>query len=226
VQVQNEVTGLAYSLSPLVLFDIGARVTIPNVGLGFELGVSYVRVKYALDTMPAVEPRDPSGGFLGVAGAAFYVLELARFGDKQESRFYLAPLVGLKYESLSVADQEPIDIVLSSSRVEPNVGLRIGLGLDALALEANAKLGFIASYSESPDSTGDGGGGIGLELGATLRYWMSDNFALYLGAEYAYAQIGFDGVGTLIRFEDAPPLQNASLFVADFKTTIGAALAL
>lgn len=226
VAVGPQVTGLAYSLTPLVLLDVGAAVTIPNVGLGFELGLSFVPVKYQIDVDPAVDPSGPKGTFLDVGGGAFYKLVLSRFGDNQTSNFFLAPQVGVQYASLSVDDQIPYSVVLSNSAVAPYAGVRAGVLLDNLALEFDGRFKFIASYSESPSETGEGGSGIGFVIGGRARYWMSEHFGVAFRIAYDYSKIGFSGEGSRTPFIDDPALVDASAFSNSLRASVGVILAI
>lgn len=224
VAVGEQVTGLAYDLSPLVLFEAGARLNIPGTGLGIELGLSFVPVKYNIEVEPAVDPAEPKGSFLNVGGAVSYRLDLADLGGGDA--VYLSPLVGVSYEGLSVESQAPYAVVISSSQIAPAIGTRFGLGLGDLVLEAKLALELVVSYSESPDKTGEDGGGIGLLLGAGLRYWVSENFGVFMDLAYDYTRITFNGEATRTPFIEDPKIENATVFSGNLKTALGVAVAL
>lgn len=226
VSVGPQVTGLAYRLSPLILLDAGVALNIPNIGLGFELGLSFVPVKYQIDVDPAVDPAAPKGRFLDFGGAALYRIVLARFGDGEASRFYVAPQLGFQYASLSVEAQEPHAVVLSWSSVAPFAGARLGVVLDALTLELDPRFKLVVSYGEAPDTTGDGGSGIGVGIGATGRYWVSDHFGMSFRLAYDYSQVSFSGKGTRIPFAEDPALVDASAYSSDLRASVGVVLAL
>jgi hypothetical protein len=226
VAVGPQVTGLAYKLTPLILLDAGVAVQIPNVGLAFELGLSFVPVKYQIDVDPAVMPAAPKGRFLDVGGGALYKLTLARFGGGEQSRFFVAPQIGFQYSSLSVEAQEPYAVVLSWSSVAPYAGAKLGVVLDALALELDARFKFIVSYGEAPDSTGDGGSGTGFHVGAVVRYWMSEHFGVAFRAAYDFSRVSFSGEGSRTPFVDDPPLLDASAYSSDLRASFGVVLGL
>jgi hypothetical protein len=226
VAVGPQVTGLAYSLTPLVLLDVGVAVQIPNVGLSFELGLAYVPVKYQIDVDPAVDPTGPTGSFLDVGGGALYRIVAARFGEDRASNFYISPQVGFQYNSLSVEDQAPYAVVLSNSAIAPYAGVRTGVLLDNLALEVDGRFKLIVSYSEAPSQTGDSGSGTGFVIGGRARYWMSENFGVSFRIAYDFSKVGFSGEGSRTPFVDDPALIDASAFSNSLRASIGVVLAI
>jgi hypothetical protein len=226
VTVGGQATGLAYNLNPLVCIAGRARLMLPDIGLGAELDLSFVPVKYTIDVSPAVTPNTPGGHFLNVGVTGFYELTVARFGKSEDSRFFIAPLAGLSYNSLAVAAQTPYAVVVSSSAVSPTLGGRVGLQLAALTLEANVKASIIVSYSESPQNTGTGGGGFGLYTGAALRYWISSTLGVSFAIGYDFMRIGLSGMGSRAPFANDPALNNATVFSGNVKAIGGVALAI
>jgi hypothetical protein len=226
VAVGAQVTGLAYDLTPLMLLDAGVGVQIPGIGLGFELGLAFVPVKYQIDVDPAVDPAAPKGSFFDVGGSIFYELVLSEFGEGNASRFFLTPQLGFSYASLSVEDQEPYAVVLSSSMVAPWGGAKAGLVLGDLAFELEGRFKLVVSYSEAPVETGSDGGGSGVFIGAGARYWVSDNFGMVVRAGYDFARVSFAGEGTRTPFVDDPPLLDASAFTSSLRASVGVILAL
>lgn len=224
VSVAGAATGLAYDLSPLLLVEAGARFLVPSTGLSFGVDFALVPVKYDIQVEPAVTPTDPSGSFIDVALTAAYQLELAKVGA--DGALYLAPLLGFRYTSLSVDEQTPYAVVVSSTLLAPEAGVLFGVGLGALAIEAHAKLDLALSYDETPVSTGADGSGLGLDVGATGRLWLGDLFGLYLGLGYDFAKISLSGTGTRTRFVDDPELVDASVSSGNLRVGAGALLAL
>jgi hypothetical protein len=226
VAVGGQSTGLAYNLNPLYGVAGGARVAIPSAGLSLDLGLSYVHVSYRVDVTPAVTPTNPSGRFLDFQAVLAYELMLSRFGAKEEKRFFVAPLLGVVYRSLSVERTVPDAIVLSSSALAPRIGGKLGLMLGSVALEAIGAADLVVSYNEEPEKTGQNGTGLGLSIGAAGRYWLSETFGVSLSGGYEYMKISMSGPGTRKPFVNDPQLLNASVFSGDWKMTLAAMLAL
>lgn len=216
-------TGLAYSLGPLFALAAQARVAIPGSAAALELDLSFSPVAYSLNVQPAVVPANPSGHFLnfGVTGLYEFGLPL-HFAD----RVYLAPMVGLLYDSLSVDQQSPSTVVLSSGAFGLAFGGRGGLQLGRISVDATLKLDYFASYSESPQTTGDGGRGLGVSLLGAGRYWLSSNFGLMSSIGYEFMSIGFSGKGTRVGFQRDPQLTNASVAAGNAKVIVGVVVAI
>lgn len=229
VVVGGEVTGLAYSLSPLMMLGAEAGVYLDDYKLGFDLGFSYVPVRYSIDVEPTVDPNQPKGSFLDFSLTARYRLRLTEIG--RDGYFALSPALGLRYAALSVSPQsymgqEDFSVVLGWSSVTPVLGANLELALDErLILEATIRLGLIVSYGESPTTTGDGGGGLALGFGAGARYWILDPVGAFVRLGYDYQSIGMSGAGTRKPFVDDPPLVDASVLSSQFRVSVGAMVA-
>jgi hypothetical protein len=240
VTVGSQSTGLAYRLNPLFLVQGGARVMLPDLGLGLELGLSYAHVSYNIDVSPVVHADKcteamsmaspgscgPSGAFFNFSALAFYQLTVTRFGANQENRFFVAPLAGVFYTSLSVDKQVPVTVVVGSSAFAPSLGGRFGVIVGAIEVEAVARANFVVSYSESPFTTGGSGGGFGLLVGAGGRFWVTENVGVGFNVGYDFMKIGLKGDGTRISFMGDPQLTNASVYSSDWKAALGAIVAL
>lgn len=227
VAVGGQVTGLAYTLSPLMMINAGAAVLVPDTAIQIELDLAFVPVKYAIDVMPPVSPSEPTGRFLNVGAAALYRLELSRFGSDEEGRVFLSPLVGLSYNSMTVESQGENTVVVSWSAIDIAAGLRLGIRVDEqLAFGIQGRFGVVPYYDEGPTTTGDGGFGIDFGIGAEARYWLSEAFGISLGGGYAYQRVGLGGSGTRTPFVDDPPLEDATVFSGDLKIGAGVMLAL
>lgn len=222
VTVGGQATGLAYTLSPLVLLEAGASVTIPDTGVALELAFSFVPVKYEIDVDPAVDPRRPGGRFIDIDGRVSYRFDLIELGSSRDEVLFVEPTLGVSYSSLTVQAQKPFAVIVSSSALAPAAGARFGVALGALVFEAIARGLLILSYSEEPDQTGESGGGIGLEVGAGAQYWISTNLGLFVGLGYEYARISLSGQGTRTPFVDDPVLEDATVFHGDIKASAGA----
>ena len=227
VAVGAQVTGLAYTLSPLMLIDVAATVSVPGVGLGATFDFSFVPVRYAIDVDPPVDPAEPSGRFMNLGGTAFWTIPLARFGDGEEGMLFVAPLLGGALTSMSAEPQGENTVVVSWNAFDLSGGVRLGVRASReLAFEVDGRGGLVLGYGESPATTGEGGSGLSLRFGGAARYWMSDNFGLFLGARYHYQRVGLSGVGTRTPFVDDPVLQDATVFSGDLKVSAGLLLAL
>ncbi len=225
VLVGGTPTALAYTLSPLFLLDVGARVQIPSTALGVELAFSFSPVKFALDTNPPVTPSEPGGSFLELGGAVGWRFWLSGDGTRREG-FAIEPLVGLRYESLSV-DAQDRAIVLGASAIVPHFGVRALLGVsDALVFGADARLRLPLGYSESGGAvTGESGSGFGLAFGGSARFWIVESFGLGANLTYTYTSISFTGAGTRQLFATDPTLVDASVASSSLRLTVGALIA-
>ncbi len=227
VAVGGVVTGLAYTLSPLMLIDAGARVTIPGVGFGFDARLSFVPVKYSIDVEPAVSPAEPTGRFFNVGVAAHYNLELARFGDDEAGRFVLTPLAGFFYDSMTVEGQGENTVVVSWSAIGLEAGGRATVQVsEQLVLDAEGRFGIVPVYNEGPTTTGRDGFGINFRVGGGGRYWISSAFGLQLGVSYTFQRVGLTGMGDRTPFVDDPPLEGATVFSGDLKIGTSVLLAI
>lgn len=225
VAVDGQVTGLAHTLNPLFLMTVGALVRAPSIGIGGEVWLSFVPVKYQIDVNPAVTPSDPGGRFFNVGGAVTYRLSLMEFGDT--GTLYLTPLLGAGYGSMTAEGQGDNSVVVSYSAIDVQGGLRIGAALTQdLVVELETKVGGVLLYDEGPTTTGDSGSGINLQFGLGGRYWLNDVFGIYAGFAYAYQRVGLTGVGTRVAFQDDPQLLDATVFNGDFKLFSGVHIAL
>ncbi len=225
VAVGGVVTGLAYTLSPLMLIDAGARVSIPDSGLGFDARLSFVPVKYAIDVQPAVTPAEPTGRFFNVGASVFYDLELAEFGDG--GRFVFSPLGGFFYDSMTVEGQGENTVVVSWSAIGFEAGGRAAVQVnESLVLDAEGRFGVVPIYSEGPTNTGRDAFGFNFRVGAGGRYWISDAFGLQLAMMYSFQRMGLSGMGTRTPFVDDPPLEGATVFSGDLKIGTSVLLAI
>ncbi len=226
VSVADEVTALAYRLSPLALINIGARVNIPDTGLGIELLANIAPVKYSLDTEPAVTPADPSGVFANVGLLLAYDIPLLTFGES--GALSLEPVVGEVVEMLNgTGEQMPHSIIVESMAVTTHVGVRPKLKFgDAFDIALDARLRIVAAYIENPNTTGDGGFGIGAWVGGKARYFVTDLFGISAELGYEYTQVGMSGEGNRAKFVGDPPLVNATVFSSAFRVALGLTLAI
>ncbi|MCK6549384.1 hypothetical protein L6R52_26310 [Myxococcota bacterium] len=224
VSVGDAATGLAYDLSPLLLVEAGARFLVPKTGLSLGVEFAFVPVKYDIQVEPAVTPTDPGGSFMDLALTVAYQLELAKLGAK--GSLYVAPLLGFRYTALSVDEQTPYAVVVSSTLLAPEAGVLFGVGLGALAIEAHAKVDLAVSYEETPVTTGADGSGLGLDVGATGRLWFGDLLGAYLGLGYDFAKVSLSGTGTRTRFVDDPELVDASISTGNLRVGVGVLVAL
>lgn len=225
VAVAGQVTGLAYTLNPLLLMTVGAAVRVPNLDIGAEVYLTYVPVTFQVDVSPPVDPSDPGGRFMDVGGALTYRLKLSQFGET--GTVYLTPLVGVNYGSMTVEGQGDNSVVVSYSGVDLQGGLRLGVSLSsALTIEIEGRGGAVLLYDEGPTNTGDGGSGIGLRFGAKARYWFTDVFGVYGGLDYSYQKVGLTGVGSRVAFEADPQLLDATVFSGSFRVFSGLHIAI
>lgn len=223
VVVGGAATALAYNLTPLFLIGGQLRFDVPGTGLGIEAEVMFSPVRYALEVEPPVEPADPGGRFLDFGGAVVYHLDL---DDDGRQGLALEPLIGVYYASLSV-DEQSRPVVLSYNALEPQVGTRVLFGAtEDLELELDLRFRWIASYGESPRTTGDGGGGFGFRAGGGGRYWLSREFGIGLSASYDYSKVALTGTGDRPRFENDPELVDANVAASNLRVALGAILAL
>jgi hypothetical protein len=220
VAVGGDVTGLAYTLSPLLLVSANVVVRAPRLGLGGELWLNFVPVKFLVDVDPPVVPRDPGGRFFDLGGAVSYRLNLAELGSS--GALYLTPLVGVGYSSMTAQGQGDNTVVVSYSGIDVQGGLRVGVApTEDLVFELEARGGVVLAYSEGPTTTGESGAGFNMKVGGQVRYWFTDMFGAYVNAGYAYQRMSMTGMGTRVGFVDDPTLLDATVFNGDFKLSSG-----
>ncbi|MCB9646486.1 MAG: hypothetical protein H6730_07790 [Deltaproteobacteria bacterium] len=220
VAVGGDVTGLAYTLSPLLLVTAHVVVRAPRLGLGGEVWTSFVPVKFVVDVDPPVDPNEPSGRFFDVGGAVSYRLNLTDIGTS--GGLYLTPLVGAEYASMTAQGQGENTVVVSYSGINVQGGLRIGVApMEDLVFELEGRGGLLLSYSEGPTTTGEGGSGFIVRVGGQVRYWFTDMFGAYVNAGYSYQRVGLTGTGTRVAFQEDPTLLDATVFNGDFKLSTG-----
>lgn len=228
VAVGGEVTGLAYDLNPLFLLSGDIDLFFGGIGpggLGINANVSFVPVKYQIDVDPPVDPAEPTGRFLNIGGSIRYRWDVVQFGES--GRFYVAPLLGVAYHLLSVQDQGENTVVVSWASVNVTGGAQLGVQISeffTLALEG--RVGGVASYNEAPTTTGNSGKGLNTLLGGQARFWISDYLGIYLNGIYEFQRVGLSGEGNRTPFVEDPPLNDATVFSADFKFGTGVMLSL
>ena len=218
VSVGDQATGLAYELRPTALIAGELMVNLPWLPISLEASLAYVPMLYDIDVDPAVTPDQPGARHLDVAASIGYGFRFWLFA--------LRPLLGITYRSLAVQKQEPIDVVVGSSAIAPHVGLRAGLRIGDVTMEARGLFRLIVSYEETPDSTGERGFGTSYLVGAAARYWITDYLGAYADVAYDFTRVGFEGAGTRIKFEGDPELMNATVFAAEIRAAVGVTFAL
>jgi hypothetical protein len=218
VSVKQQATGLAYRLRPTALIAGELSINLPWLPLSLEASIAYVPMFYDIDVEPAVTPDHPGARHLDVAGSIGYGFRVWIF--------VVRPLLGLTYRSLSVQQQQPIDIVVGSTSIAPHLGLRAGIRIGAVTMEAKGLVRLIASYRESPRRTGESSLGYSVLAGAAARYWITDFFGAYAEVAYDFTRIGFEGAGTRVKFEGDPELVEATVFAAEIRAALGVTFAL
>lgn len=221
-------TALAYRSGPLFLLSPALRFSPSSVPVWLDLTGDFASVGFTLATEPPLTPEVAGGAFLGLALSAGWAFELG-------SGISLAPAIGLRLERLGVEEQgvviegpggdamtEPFDVVLSSLAVVPTLGAvaQVELG-GALTLRAGAHFRWIAAYAESPTRSGEGAGGLGLQLGLEASWAVVSWLAVELGLRYQYSAVGFSGAGTRAPFANDPPIVEASAQYEDLKLGLG-----
>jgi hypothetical protein len=197
-----------------------------NLGLGIQIDLSYVLISVSPNTNTVVTPNEPGGHFMDIRVMADYEFVLIHFGQSVLSGLYVTPSAGIEYQGLDVDQQQPFSLVIGSKTVLLPLGLGLGLRFQRLTLEANARLGFIASYLESPASTGDSAGGLDLYTGAVARYWISSTLGVFFQGGYEFTRISMSGPGTRTIPSASPALMDALIFSGNAKGILGAVLGL
>jgi hypothetical protein len=127
---------------------------------------------------------------------------------------------------LSVEKQEPINVLVGSKSVAPHLGLRAGVRIGDAVVELNGLFRLVASYRESPDTTGGKGLGYSALIGGAFRYWITDFFGAFADVHYDFTHVGFDGAGTRVKFADDPVLMDATIRAAEVRAAIGVTFAI
>jgi hypothetical protein len=219
----GQTTGLAYELKPTGLVAAEVLFNVPSTLLSAEVGLAYVPMLYNIDVEPIVTPNQPGARHLDVAASLGYGF---RFSLIAEDNVELRPLVGVTYRSLAVQRQEPVDVLVGFQSIAPHGGLRAGLRIGDLTMEALGLFRVVASYKEAPATTGNDGLGISFAVGATARYWIIDNLGAYVNVGYDFTRVGFEGPGTRVGFKDDPALVDASVYAEEVRLAFGVAAAI
>lgn len=231
LSVDSAPTALAYRSGALFLLHPSLRFRRPGTPLWLSLQGDFASVGFTLATDPPLVPEVASGAFLGLGLSAGWAFSLG-------SRFSLSPALGLRIERLGVEEQavllpgeqeppetQPFDVVLSSFAFVPTLGAVGRLELTtALTVSAEAHLRWVAAYAESPSSSGDAGGGVGLQLGLSGSWAVLSWLSFELVLRYQYSALSFQGVASRAPFANDPPLVDSSVQFEDLKLSLGPVL--
>ena len=214
-------SGLSYPLDPTSLVQAGVDLLWPSVGLGAELDFAFRPVRYEVGIANQAPDR-PGGLIINGAGWMTYHFELAGSG---RYALRLIPKVGARIDVAPV-DEHSANFVISSTAiaVAGGLGLRwpvnrtleIGLAVDG---------GWVASYSEDPATSGDGGAGFTVGGDLDLRIWLTSTIGIAIDSRYRFLQVSFDGAPTRqLPTAEQGRLENVTVSTQDLLTSLGIAL--
>ncbi len=215
-------SGLSYRLSPVALFAGRAEYILPGVGLGVfgQFMLSPLAFEIEVDNRNVASP---SGMLTDLGFGVDYHIAISGSG---RMAYEVVPAAGLRIGLLSV-DKHPANFVLSSSAISPFVGVGLRLPLtEMVEVTVGFDGGIVVSYSESPDTSGAGGGS-GFQFGGGLaaRFWVSEMIGVALDARFDLQSVGLDGTPS----RPLPPdenLDDASISTRDLRTSLGVAFRL
>ena len=229
VEVAGQATGLAYTMGAIPLFGVGVDVDIPDSPFRIDVSGSLASGAFNIDVTPAVTPTNPGAKFYALDALGAYDLVLSK---GEHGPVVLSPVLGVGYRLASVETQRletdmnvQNSVVLGWNAFGVRAGAKGRMPISAsFGLAADAVFGYVLSYSETPNTTGDSGGGLQMTLGVGADYSIADNFGVQGRFSYEYQNIGFSGTGDRVRFLDDPELTDASVLSADAKLSLGAYL--
>ena len=109
-------------------------------------------------------------------------------------------------------------MIVGSTAWIPALGVRGRWVLEPrLDITLGARFGWVASYGESSDTTGDGGSGWQLSFTGAAHYWLYEDVAFFdgiglaLDGAYELSKIGFTGTGERRTFAEDPDLVDARI---------------
>lgn len=224
VEVGGEVTQLSYRLAPLLLVGAEMAIRPPGIGFGFDATFYFSPANYQVNVTPELPVTEPTAQFISASGAVSWALTLSRFG--QGGGIWLAPLAGLDYSTLSAESQGESSVLLSWSAIDVHLGGRLSIRPSgSFAFDVDGRVGSIVSFSESPKNTGENGGGMSLQVGGQMRFWLADGFALSLRAGFRRQDVSLSSSGNRTPFIRDPDLVGAGIVSSDFKVGAGAQVA-
>lgn len=213
---------LSYNLNPLSLVQADAEIIVPSVPVTAIVKAAFRPVGYT--SGPRGAEQRVSGTLLDVGLMAGYHLPIV---GKGRTAIRLIPLVGARLALSSVGD-DPSGILLASTMIVVQGGLLARLPInETLELDLGVDGGWIASYSESPATSGESGAGFTVAGDLGARIWLSESIAVAFDSRFTYEQIGFSGIPTRVTpASEQANLQNVSISMRDLRASIGVAFRL
>ncbi len=213
---------LSYQLDPLSLIFADAEVILPGVPVTAIFKGAFRPVGYTVDP-PGEATQRSSGSLIDASLMAGYHLNLSGRGRRA---MRLVPLIGARMNVSSGSDSA--GILVSSTLLAVQAGALARLPInDVLEINLQAEGGLIASYSESPSTSGGGGSGFTAagEIGA--RIWLSPSIAIAFDNRFTYEQLSFTGAPTrILPASEQANLQNVSVSTKDLRASVGVAFRL
>lgn len=207
-------SSLSHSLSPQGLAQLSAEITLNKIGLGLMMQAALRPVGYTLSING--QPQDLSGLLIDARGALAYHLGV---GERAGQKIELLPAVGLRVGRSSV-EAHSTNVLPSATLmvVFAQVGLRLPYD-ENLEFEASVDFGAVASYSESPVTTGSSGGGFGFGADLGVHYWVSERIGVAFDTRFTLDRLSFSDRPTraVTRIEQAN-LQDANVSITDVRT--------
>ena len=211
---------LSHTLSPLGLFSADIEATLPDIPVFGRVVTSLRPVNYSLEVQNAEPVEDARGLFVNVTGLVGYSIGL---GGDSRSNVRILPAAGLRLAVSSVPERIR-EAVLSSTSLGAVGGVTLRWPVnEMLEIDIGVDGGYVFSYSESPNQTGNGGAGfvVGADVGAQV--WLTDSFGIMIDNRFVYESIGLDGAPnrTVPESEGQGTLSDGSVTTQDLLTSIG-----
>jgi hypothetical protein len=213
-QALEEDSALSYTLGPTSLFELGAEIVIPGIGLGTIVDLGLRPVRYSIDTGTG-DTSDPRGLIFDMFTMLIYRLGFGSNG------LALLPQVGARV-SLATIEEHPQDIIPATTTVAllGGLALRIPIG-DLLEVEAGGHGGWIPVYSERPTDTGRSKGGFTAGGHLAVRFWLIAGIGISLDNRIGFDRLSFEEKPTRgVPPDEVDALENASLGLFELKSTL------
>lgn len=201
------VTGLSYTVDPILLGSARAVFAVPGVPLGLEGRIGMAPVRFRVASEPT--PTELGGAVLDAAVGVWGRLEL--FGRDGAPRLGLTPRATVEHLSVQVDDDGERSVLLSWGTWAIGGGLRLSIEWDRSVVEVEGDVSGVVRVAESPTASGRDPSGVQTGLRLRGRTWPWRHVGFEVSAGYGMSSVAMVGPASRARFAGDPELLNASL---------------